>query len=153
MAVSPSSRTLRREIYMDFVDIPFYIEFTTVALRKPDPDANTVGMFLRPFKFEVWISILAAIPLAGVAVVLNTRAYGGIVLTTQKRTCLRNSFDALWFSCGALLQQGENCSLSRITDVLYILFAELLVFLQALCTLDRLPVLRTGGTAFVHGLN
>ena len=119
MAVAALTRTLNREIYMDFVDVPFYIEFTTVALRKPDPDANTVGMFLRPFKLEVWISILAAIPLAGVALMLNTRAYGGIVLMTQKPACLRNSFDALWFSCGALLQQGEklNDFFSACTDV------------------------------------
>ena len=108
MAVAAMTRQLKREIYMDFVEVPFYIEFTTVAIRKPDPDSNTVGLFIRPFKLEVWISILAAIPLAGVALMVNVRAYGGILRLAQKRPLLRNSFDALWFSCGALLQQGGN---------------------------------------------
>ena len=93
---------------MDFIDVPFYVEFTTVVLRKPDPDANNVGLFVRPFKLEVWISILVAMPLAGVALMLNVRAYGGISAPVQTRASLRNSVDALWFSCGALLQQGEK---------------------------------------------
>ena len=108
MAVAPISRQPNREIYMDFTDVPFYIEFSTVVLRKPDPDANTVGLFIRPFKLEVWISILAAIPLAGVALVLNVRAYGGISAPAQKQARLSDSFDALWFSCCALLQQCEK---------------------------------------------
>ena len=108
MTVAPLIRQVMRERYMDFVEVPFYLEFTTVVLRKPDPDSSTVGMFFRPFKFEVWMSILAAIPLAGVALILNVRAYGGMLQPAQKRACLRSSFDALWFSCGALLQQGEK---------------------------------------------
>ena len=107
MAMAPLIRQVKREFYVDFPDVPFYLEFTTVVIRKPDPDANTVAMFFRPFKLEVWMSILAAIPLAGVALMLNVRAYGGVLLPAQKRARLRNSFDALWFSCGALLQQGE----------------------------------------------
>ena len=99
---------MNREIYMDFTDVPFYIEFTTVAIRKPEPCANTVGLFVQPFKLEVWISILVAMPLAGVALMLNVRAYGGISAPVQKRARLHNSFDALWFSCGALLHQSEK---------------------------------------------
>ena len=108
MAMAPLTRQMKREIYMDFVGVPIYIEFTAVAIRKPDPDSNTVAMFFRPFKFEVWISILATIPLAGVALVVSVRAYGAILLPAQKRARLRNSVDALWFSCGALLQQGKK---------------------------------------------
>ncbi len=109
MAAAPLSRQMNREIYMDFLEVPFYIEFTTVVIRKPDPDANTVGLFIRPFKLEVWISILAAIPLAGLALMLNVRAYSGLSPSVQKRAPILNPVDALWFSCGALLQQGEKC--------------------------------------------
>ena len=108
MAAAPMSRQANREKYMDFNEIPFYIEFTTVVIRTPHPDANTVGLFIRPFKLEVWISILAAIPLAGLALMVNVRAYGGISPPVQKQARLLNSVDALWFSCGALLQQGEK---------------------------------------------
>ena len=115
MVVAPITRMTMREIYADFADIPFYSEFTTVVMQEPDPDASTVGLFFRPFKREVWISILAAIPLAGVVLLLYVRAYSVVLPRRQNQTGLDNVVDTLWFSGGALLQQGKkSCHVRQI---------------------------------------
>ena len=108
MVVAPITRMTMREIYADFADIPFYSEFTTVVMQEPDPDASTVGLFLRPFKREVWICILAAVPLAGVVLLLYVRAYSVVLPRRQNQTGLDTVVDTLWFSGGALLQQGKK---------------------------------------------
>ena len=110
MVVAPITRISMREIYTDFADIPFYSEYTTVVMREPDPDASTVGLFFRPFKLEVWISILATIPLAGVVLLFYVRAYRIVLPRRQNQTALHNVIDTLWFSGGALLQQGKKSS-------------------------------------------
>ena len=106
MVVAPISRQTIREVYADFAEVPFYTEFTTVVMREPDPDESTVGLFFSPFKREVWISILAAIPLAGVVLLFYVRAYNVVLPRRRNHTGLHNVVDALWFSGGALLQQG-----------------------------------------------
>ena len=115
MVVAPISRISVREIYCDFAEIPFYSEFTTAMMQEPDPDANTVGLFFRPFKREVWISILAAIPLAGVVLLFYVRAYRIVLPRRQNHTPLHHIVDSLWFSGGALLQQGKkSCHVRHI---------------------------------------
>ena len=108
MVVAPISRISVREIYSDFAEIPFYSEFTTAVMQEPDPDASTVDLFFRPFKREVWISILAAIPLAGVVMLFYMSAYRIVLPRRQNQTALHHIVDTLWFSGGALLQQGKH---------------------------------------------
>jgi len=108
MIAAPISRQIHREKYMDFAEVPFYLEFTTVAIREPDPDDNTVGLFFQPFKLEVWVFILVVIPISGVALLLYVRAYRVALPQRQKETRLHNAMDALWYSVGAMLQQGKT---------------------------------------------
>ena len=100
------TREAQREQYIDFNYVPFHIALTTVALIKPDLIDITVGPFFRPFKLEVWGCILAAIPIIGVALLLFARACGAAAPKRHKQE-LQSTTDALWFSVGALLQQGE----------------------------------------------
>ncbi|KAK2169681.1 hypothetical protein NP493_1182g00009 [Ridgeia piscesae] len=106
MIAAPISRQIHREKYMDFAEVPFYLEFTTVAIREPDPDDNTVGLFFQPFKLEVWVFILVVIPISGVALLLYVRAYRVALPQRQKETRLHNVIDAQWYAVGAILQQG-----------------------------------------------
>ena len=108
MIAAPISRQIHREEYMDFADVPFYLEFTTVAIREPDPDDNTVGLFFQPFKLEVWMLILVVIPISGVALLLYVRAYRIALPQRQKETKLHNVIDAQWYAVGAILQQGKT---------------------------------------------
>ena len=105
--VAALTRAAQREQYVDFNSVPFHIALTTVALLKPDPIDSTVGLFFRPFKLEVWGCILAAIPIIGVALLLFARVCGAAASKRQKQE-LHSTTDALWFSVGALLQQGET---------------------------------------------
>jgi len=100
------TREAQREQYIDFNYVPFHIALTTVAMIKPDPIDSTVGLFFRPFKLEVWGCILAAIPVTGVALLLFAWACGAAAPKRYKQE-LQSTTDALWFSVGALLQQGE----------------------------------------------
>ncbi|KAK2172269.1 hypothetical protein NP493_975g02012 [Ridgeia piscesae] len=101
------TREAQREQYIDFNYVPFHIALTTVALIKPDLIDITVGPFFRPFKLEVWGCILAAIPIIGVALLLFARACGAAAPKRHKQE-LQSTTDALWFSVGALLQQGSE---------------------------------------------
>ena len=93
---------------MDFTDVPFYLELTTVALRKPDPDDSRVGLFFQPFKLEMWVCIIAAVPVVAVVVWLYSCTNGAILLQPEKSTKLPNVVDTLWFSLGAIFKQGEG---------------------------------------------
>ena len=108
MVTAALARQWQREIYMDFTDVPYYLEGSAVAIREPDPDDNTVGLFFQPFKLEVWILILVVTPITGVALLVYVRAYRIALPQRQKETRLHNTIDALWYSVGALLQQGKT---------------------------------------------
>ena len=114
MVTAALARQWQREIYMDFAEVPYYLEGSAVALREPDPDDNTVGLFFQPFKLEVWGFILAVIPISGVVLVLYVRAYKVALPQRQKETKLHNAIDALWYSIGAILQQGKTFVRKRI---------------------------------------
>ena len=108
MVTAALARQWQREIYMDFAEVPYYLEGSAVAIREPDPDDNTVGLFFQPFKLEVWVFILVVIPISGVALLLYVRAYRVALPQRQKETRLHNAMDALWYSVGAILQQGKT---------------------------------------------
>ena len=108
MVVAALAREQQREQYVDFNTVPFHVELTSVAILKPDPDDITVGLFFQPFKLEVWGFILATIPITGVALLLYVRAYRIALPQRQKETKLHNVIDALWYSVGAILQQGKH---------------------------------------------
>ena len=108
MVVAALAREQQREQYVDFNTVPFHVELTSVAILKPDPDDITVGLFFQPFKLEVWGFILAVIPITGVALLLYVRAYRVALPQRQKETKLHNVIDALWYSIGAILQQGKH---------------------------------------------
>ena len=106
MMVAPLSRQTLRELYMDFADVSFYLEFTTIAMRKPDPDGHTISLFFQPFKLEMWGCIVGAAPLIGIVLWLFTCAHSAIWTQTKMGT-MGKIADALWFSYGAMFNQGE----------------------------------------------
>ena len=106
MMVASIARQMMREVYMDFAEVSFYLEVTTIAVRKPDPDGRTVSLFIQPFKLEMWGCVVGAAPLVGIVIWLFTCARGAI-LTQMKMGTMGKIADALWFSFGALFNQGE----------------------------------------------
>ena len=58
MICAPVTITLQRENVSDFVTHPFYIEHATIMYKKPKE--NNYVVFTRPFKPEVWYSVIGA---------------------------------------------------------------------------------------------
>jgi len=56
MTVAPLAMTADRDGVMDFT-YPFFYDFTTVLIRKPDPNARKWGTLIYPFKWQVLVSI------------------------------------------------------------------------------------------------
>ena len=106
MMVASMARQILREVYMDFAEVPFYREFTTVAVRNPRPDGQSVSLFIQPFKLEMWGCIVGMTPLVGIVLWLFTYAHGAIFTQTKMGTMGKIS-DALWFSFAAMVNQGE----------------------------------------------
>ena len=106
MMVAPISRQINREVYMDFAEVSFCLEFVTVAVRNPGRGGHTVSLFIQPFKLEMWGYIVGAAHLVGIVLWLFTYAHGA-TLTQTKIGSMGKIADALRFSFGAMFNQGE----------------------------------------------
>ncbi|XP_041350850.1 glutamate receptor ionotropic, delta-1-like [Gigantopelta aegis] len=107
LTAAPLAIEPKREEVMDFI-FPFFYEYTTVLIKKPDPNKRKWRTLIDPFKWQVLLCI-------GVSLVFTTffffllerwnpyysdKKYGG-------RTRSGRIFsDAFWYMYGALLTQG-----------------------------------------------
>ena len=62
-SLSPS--TQRQEV-MDFADLPLTQTYSTGIYRKPEPEKNTLKLFLLPFETNVWQLIILAMVVVSV---------------------------------------------------------------------------------------
>ncbi|KAK7480358.1 hypothetical protein BaRGS_00028405 [Batillaria attramentaria] len=102
LVVAPLSIQAERERVMDFIH-PFYLDYTTVLLKRPDPDESNWRRLIQPFKPQVhmciWISLLC------VAVVSYLLETVNPFYATNPRSLL-HATDMFWYMYGALLMHG-----------------------------------------------
>ena len=94
------SNNHQREQVVDLGHLPFYIEHFRPMYKRPDGDDSNYGNYFKPFKYEVWLTVVATIPL-GILGTWITWTGGPEVSAFEK---LRS---AIWFTFGAVLLQGE----------------------------------------------
>ncbi|XP_070179415.1 uncharacterized protein [Littorina saxatilis] len=102
MVVAPISIQAEREKVMDFV-YPFFVDYTTVLLKLPDPADSKWRTLIQPFQTTVhmyiWISLL------GVTLITHTLEYFNPYYATNTKSMLHIG-DMFWYMFGALLTQG-----------------------------------------------
>lgn len=111
MVVAPVSIHPERALAADF-SYPFYYDYTSVLVRKPDPNSVKWLTLVYPFKWEVLVCIGFA--LIGVTVltylVEKHGPYYRVLEHAQERDRtggLSTIHDAFWYVYGALLCQGK----------------------------------------------
>ena len=96
-----------RDSVVDYT-VPFWHESAVMVMRMPEE--NSLLVYLGPIHNELWLSIILAVPfmafsLASVAV-MRAAVYGGVAVL-KKLSFLAYFNASVWFSYGALVQQGD----------------------------------------------
>lgn len=105
LTVAPLAIQTNRERVMDFTEF-FYLSYTTVLVKMPDPDANKWKLYINPFRWNVWLPIICAIPFAGLVIWAFTRVspFYSKELSRQGLGLLDNSFIFIY---GTFFTQGN----------------------------------------------
>ncbi|XP_076442949.1 uncharacterized protein LOC143281595 [Babylonia areolata] len=102
MVMAPVSVQADREAAMDFT-YPFYIDYTTVLLKLPDPADSKWKRLIQPFQPKVhmfiWISLLSVTVVTFLLELVNP------FYRTNTKAMLHLG-DMFWYMFGALLTQG-----------------------------------------------
>ncbi|KAL5004040.1 hypothetical protein ScPMuIL_017496 [Solemya velum] len=108
MSFSPISVQPRREMSMDFVNIPFFYDYTTVVLKKPDPNERKWRTFVDPFQWPVHVGIGAAFLIVSVLLELVEKYSTRFAKSCNKKTASVSATDdlAFWYLLGALFNEG-----------------------------------------------
>jgi len=93
-----------RDTVVDYT-APFWHESALIVMKKPSQDA--LLLYLGPFRQDVWLCLLASVPLA--TVITAMVSYAESVLTKPEQTTrLRQFFGpCFWLIFGAVFQQGH----------------------------------------------
>ena len=102
ISVAPISNAGNRRSVMDFVDIHFYPEYYSPMYKKPPYESKTSGLFLHPFKYNVWHYIISAVLLEAILFGLVSKTVGKI--KSQKLHIL----DSLCLCLGTIFQRGKT---------------------------------------------
>lgn len=109
MVVAPMSAVWIREQAIDFTSNAMQVEETKVMIKIYGQDDSTLKLFAKPFKQYVWACIGGAIGLGTVA----TWAFNAWSMALNRQTKSNNVNqlgklpNALWFTIGAIVNQGE----------------------------------------------
>lgn len=108
MSFSPISVQPRRERSMDFVNIPFFYDYTTVVFKIPDPNERKWMNFIDPFQWPVHVGIAATILIVCFVLEVVERYSGRFVKgSNQKDVAVSGPKDlAFWYLLGALFNEG-----------------------------------------------
>ena len=61
LSMAPLSSSPIRKEAMDFADFPLQQTYVTGVYKKPEPERNTIDVFILPFKRNVWLAIVGTI--------------------------------------------------------------------------------------------
>ncbi|XP_045200055.2 glutamate receptor 2-like isoform X1 [Mercenaria mercenaria] len=99
-----------REMVMDFM-FPFYYGYTSVLLKKPDPNARKWRTLVDPFQWEILMTIGISLPIVSLMAFLLEKFNPFYNDPENARIATENYglhtfHDSFWYMYGALLSQG-----------------------------------------------
>ncbi|KAK3583442.1 hypothetical protein CHS0354_025574 [Potamilus streckersoni] len=112
MVVAMLTDQPERKGIMDFT-YPFYYDYTTVLLKKPNTDKNKWKTIIEPFQWQVLVSICASVPVMSFLVFIMERCnpyynHPGHHETREVNGGFHSFAGALWYIYGAILNQGGD---------------------------------------------
>lgn len=96
--------TESRQTVIDFVE--YFYEYGGVLMRKPDENENKWRVIVQPFSWQVWVCILASIPLAALIASAISRLVTFLIIEWSDHFGKPNK--SVWYVFGAILTQGEK---------------------------------------------
>ena len=114
LAVAPLTITSMRERLIDFSK-PFMSLGISIMIKKPEKQKPGVFSFMDPLSYEIWMYVILAYVVVSVTLFLVSRfsPYEWHVEDSQQGAAFTNDFtmlNSLWFSLGAIMQQGCDIS-------------------------------------------
>ena len=85
----------------------------SVLYRLPNQSADKWKVFLQPFKWNVWLSVLSGVAVCSVVLWTLARLSKASGVKIHQFSELRFS---VWFIAGAILQQGKKLSLKILLN-------------------------------------
>ena len=119
MTFAASAILAERLAYTDY-SFPFYKEETGVIYKFDASPISKAFLFIRPFKWQVWVCVMALIPSIGFCF----WCFGHCVRSIHKRNRLNKSSkgtsfaDSLWLALGPLFSQGMKSIGVFLNDVI-----------------------------------
>ncbi|OWF41423.1 Glutamate receptor ionotropic, kainate 2 [Mizuhopecten yessoensis] len=107
IVVAPLSTQAKREKVMDFT-YSFYIDYTTILMKKKDPTTTKWRTLIDPFSEELLLCVLISLPVMSMLLFLFER-FSPFYVGDEERegqSGLHTYQDAFWYMYGALLTQG-----------------------------------------------
>jgi hypothetical protein len=93
-----------RDEVIDYTN-PFWYEPAVIVQKRPSP--NAMYTYVGPFRQEVWWSVIASVPFMGVVLAFVRYAEERLVREGKTRGFTETARVSLWYSYGAMLQQGR----------------------------------------------
>lgn len=107
---------------MDFVPVPFYYDYTSVLLKRPDPSDTKWRTLLDPFLKEIYICIACTFVIVTVLIyIIERNSESAPSKTTDGE---ENTIDHVFlYLLASLFTEGKHCVfLCKIGMQIYLLF-------------------------------
>ncbi|XP_033760424.1 glutamate receptor-like [Pecten maximus] len=107
IVAAPLSTQAKREEVMDFT-YSFYIDYTTILMKKKDPNLTKWRTLIDPFSEELLLCVCISLPVVSLLLFLFERFSPFYVGDDERegKSGLHTYQDAFWYMYGALLTQG-----------------------------------------------
>ncbi len=102
--MAPLSATPQREMVVDFTE-PFFVAYHTVLSKYPDQADTQWRLYINPFRWDVWILILVAVPFGGIIIWIFCR-FSPVFGLRERKQGLGKLGESMWYTFGSFLTQG-----------------------------------------------
>ena len=106
MVVAPLATTSEREEVMDF-SYTFNIDVTAFVYKRDTRPILESFLFVRPYKWQMWICIIFIIPIIAVLIWMFSKAQRYISMVQNKETRVPPLLITFWSVIGILLRNGK----------------------------------------------
>ncbi|KAL5015804.1 hypothetical protein ScPMuIL_005393 [Solemya velum] len=108
MVIAPLAMMSEREVVMDFVPVTYYQDYTSVMLKRLDPNLTKWRTLSDPLSWEVHLCILISLPILAMFTYIVEKVNPYYHTRKEVSASTRENVDIFWFFVAALFMEGGN---------------------------------------------